>query len=96
MAEKTRREFLKASAAPIVPRNWVEGPSAIKLPDRWIVYLDCYRERRYGAATSTDLVDWEDITKTIQSPDLYQNSSLIGRYSRNQPKPSAAQRDRAI
>jgi len=58
----------KPAAAPIVPRNWVEGPSAIKLPDRWIVYFDCYKQRRYGAACSTDLADWEDITKTIQFP----------------------------
>ena len=48
--------------------NWVEGPSAIKMGDHWIVYYDCYTKGRYGAVVSTDLKTWTDITDQIQFP----------------------------
>ncbi|MBN2474391.1 MAG: glycoside hydrolase family 43 protein [Pirellulales bacterium] len=53
---------------PISPRDWIEGPSAIRIGDRWFVYFDCYRRHRYGAATSTDLERWTDVTDKLVVP----------------------------
>ena len=53
---------------PISPLDWIEGPSAIEKNDRWIVYFDCYRVHRYGAAASNDLVHWSNITDRLQVP----------------------------
>ena len=34
---------------------WAEGPTVLRVGNRWIVYFDRYREHRYGALASTDL-----------------------------------------
>ncbi len=49
-------------------QDWVEGPSAIKIGERWIVYYDCYRDGRYGAVASTDLETWTDLTDQLSFP----------------------------
>jgi hypothetical protein len=47
---------------------WVEGPTALRLGDEYIVYFDCYREQRYGAMTSRDLVHWHDVSHRLLMP----------------------------
>jgi hypothetical protein len=41
--------------APITGAYWAEGPTALRVGNRWIVYFDRYRENRYGAMTARDL-----------------------------------------
>jgi hypothetical protein len=53
---------------PSFTRNWVEGPTAIKIGDYYMVYYDCYRDHHYGAVRSKDLVHWEDVTGAIRFP----------------------------
>lgn len=48
--------------------NWVEGPSAIQIDGKWIVYYDCYTRRHYGAVESSDLKTWTDITGKLKFP----------------------------
>jgi hypothetical protein len=55
-------------SAPITGNYWAEGPTAIKIGDQWIVYFDKYRDHKYGAVTSKDLVNWTDISDKIQMP----------------------------
>jgi len=47
---------------------WAEGPTALKVGNRWIVYFDRYREHRYGALASSDLRAWGDITAQLEMP----------------------------
>lgn len=47
---------------------WVEGPSALKVGEWWIVYYDLYTRGRYGAMRSKDLVNWEDVTPRVSFP----------------------------
>jgi predicted GH43/DUF377 family glycosyl hydrolase len=49
--------------------NWVEGPTAIKIDDNWIVYFDRYTESKMGAVISTDLDSWTDITDQLSFPE---------------------------
>ena len=64
-------------AAPIIPRDWIEGPSAIRLADRWIVYFDCYSKGIYGAAVSTDLGQWNDITEKLRFPGRARHGTIL-------------------
>ena len=48
--------------------NWVEGPTALKVGDSWIVYYDCYAKKHYGAVRSKDLKNWENITDKLAFP----------------------------
>ena len=54
-------------SAPFTP-SWVEGPSAIRIGDQYVVYFDCYTKDRYGAVRSRNLKDWEDITAQLDFP----------------------------
>ena len=56
-------------SAPITGDYWAEGPTALRVGDRWIVYFDRYREHRYGALASADLEHWTDITASLSLPD---------------------------
>lgn len=49
-------------------RDWVEGPSALKVGEDFLVYFDAYRDRRYEAKRSRDLKNWEDVTSKIAFP----------------------------
>lgn len=55
---------------PLTPEGmWVEGPTAIKIGEDYVVYYDAYRERHYGAMRSRDLKTWEDVTAKLKMPD---------------------------
>lgn len=49
-------------------KNWIEGPTALKIGDYWYLYYDCYRDKHYGAVRSKDLKNWEDITDKVSFP----------------------------
>src|SRR5688500_20400407 len=51
------------------PGLWVEGPTALKVGEHYIVYFDAYQTKHYGALRSRDLVTWEDVTKQMTFPD---------------------------
>lgn len=57
-----------SASAPITGDYWAEGPSAIKIGERWFVYFDKYRDHRYGAVASTDLQNWADISAQVSFP----------------------------
>ena len=58
-------------------RDWVEGPSAIKIGDDWLVYFDQYREHRYGAVKSKDLKGWQDISGELLFPADHRHGSVL-------------------
>jgi hypothetical protein len=53
---------------PITGDYWAEGPTALKLDGRWIVYFDKYTQRTYGAVASEDLVTWTDVSDRVRFP----------------------------
>jgi hypothetical protein len=55
-------------STPITGNYWAEGPTAIKIGDRWHVYFDKYRDHKYGMVTSPDLVEWTDESDKLQMP----------------------------
>lgn len=56
------------ASPPITGNYWAEGPSAIQMGGRWIVYFDKYTEHRYGAVASSDMKRWEDISAQVKFP----------------------------
>ncbi len=56
-----------ASSPPFSP-DWVEGPTAARINNEWIVYFDMYRDKRYGAVKSADLKNWETVTDKLAMP----------------------------
>jgi hypothetical protein len=65
------------ASLPISGNYWAEGPTAIKIGERWIVYFDKYREHRYGAVASTDWKQWEDISAQLQFPEGARHGTVL-------------------
>jgi hypothetical protein len=61
------KNYSKASL-PITGNYWAEGPTAIRIGEKWIVYFDKYKDRKYGAVSSADLINWTDISDKISFP----------------------------
>ncbi|HYO22825.1 MAG TPA: glycoside hydrolase family 43 protein [Flavisolibacter sp.] len=57
-----------APTKPITGNYWAEGPTAIKVNGEWVVYFDKYRDRKYGAVASKDLMNWRDISDQVSFP----------------------------
>lgn len=57
-----------APSAPITGKYWAEGPAVIRINGNWIVYFDKYTEHKYGAISSTDLINWTDISDKVSFP----------------------------
>jgi beta-xylosidase len=68
MAVSDAEEGPYGPPGPAFTRAWVEGPSALRLGNEYIVYFDCYRDQLYGAVTSKDLVHWQDVSARVVMP----------------------------
>jgi hypothetical protein len=50
------------------PGLWVEGPTALKVGDDYLVYFDAYTTKHYRVMRSRDLQTWEDVTEHASFP----------------------------
>jgi beta-xylosidase len=58
--------------------DWVEGPSAIKIKDEYLVYFDHYAQPHYyGAVRSKDLEHWEDCSKEMSFPKGHRHGTVL-------------------
>jgi len=55
-------------SAPITGDYWAEGPTALKMGNKWIIYFDRYMQHRYGAVESADLKNWVDVSDKLSMP----------------------------
>ena len=57
-------------SAPFSPAGvWVEGPTALKVGEDYVVYYDMYRDHKFGAVRSRDLKSWEDVSAQFHYPE---------------------------
>lgn len=54
---------------PITGDYWAEGPTPVKIGEKWVVYFDKYRKHKMGAVASADWEHWEDISENISFPE---------------------------
>jgi len=64
-------------SAKITGDYWAEGPTGIKLNGKWIVYFDKYMQHTYGAVTSADLKNWEDISDRLKLPKGTKHGTVL-------------------
>ncbi len=65
-ADKAEGPYSHASAP--FTRDWVEGPTALKIGATWYIYYDAYTRGRMEGARSTDMKTWEPITDQLSFP----------------------------
>jgi len=61
-------EFPITVSEPITGDYWAEGPAPLQVGEYVYVYFDKYRDKKYGAVRSKDMVNWEDISDYISFP----------------------------
>jgi hypothetical protein len=66
-----------SASKPITGNFWAEGPTAIKINGKWIVYFDKYRDGKYGAVESKDMKNWKDISDKISFPQGTRHGSVF-------------------
>ena len=59
------------------PPHWVEGPTAIQIGDKVIIYFDAYASGHFGACESTDMQKWTDITPRLSLPRGIRHGTVI-------------------
>ncbi len=59
------------------PPQWVEGPTAIQIGNKVILYYDCYFAGHFGACKSTDMQRWTDITDQISLPKGIRHGTVL-------------------
>ncbi len=63
--------------SPAFTPSWVEGPTAIDVGDRYIVYFDCYAAHHYGAMVTTDFKTWKDVTHDLHMPKGARHGTVL-------------------
>lgn len=59
-------------------RDWVEGPSVIRIKREYLVYFDHYAEPHYyGAVRSKDLRHWEDCSRLMSFPKGHRHGTVL-------------------
>jgi hypothetical protein len=61
----------------IQPPHWVEGPTAIQIGDKVILYYDCYHDGHFGACESTDMKHWTDLTPQLSMPKGIRHGTVL-------------------
>ncbi|MDO9374306.1 MAG: glycoside hydrolase family 43 protein [Ferruginibacter sp.] len=64
-------------STPITGKYWAEGPTAIYTGKEWIVYFDKYTQHSYGAVTSVDLKNWQDVSDRIKFPQGTRHGTVL-------------------
>ena len=75
-AKKMRGPYTAAGPA-ITGNYWAEGPAVLKIHGQWIVYFDKYRDHRYGAVISRDLIHWTDVSDKVSFPPGVRHGSAF-------------------
>jgi hypothetical protein len=65
------------ASKPITGNYWAEGPTTLRIKDKWIVYFDKYRDHKYGVIESSDLVTWSDISTKISVPTGIRHGTIF-------------------
>jgi len=66
-----------SAGAPITGKTWVEGPTTLRIRDMWLLYYDLYRNHRFEAKSSADLIHWTDISDQISLPKGIRHGSIV-------------------
>lgn len=74
-SKKLTGPYNKASE-PITGNYWAEGPTALQINGKWIVYFDKYRDHKYGAVKQTQN-GWEDISDKISFPEGARHGTVL-------------------
>jgi beta-xylosidase len=76
MADKAIGPY--GAATEPISGDWVEGPSAAKVGDKWLIYFDHYHNPQYyGALESKDLKQWQEVSSKVSFPKGHRHGTVL-------------------
>lgn len=57
--------------------GFTEGPSVVKVKDRWLIYYDSYRKKIYEASATKDFITFENITGKVSLPEGHKHGTIF-------------------
>ncbi len=57
--------------------NFTEGPSVVKIKDRWLIYFDSYRKKTYEAVATKDFKQFYNINTQISVPEGHKHGTIV-------------------
>lgn len=57
--------------------NFTEGPTVAKAGDNYLIYFDAYREKIFGAVSTTDFKNFTNITKQVTVPVGHKHGTIF-------------------
>ncbi len=54
-----------------------EGPTVAKVKNDWLIYFDQYRDKTYGAVSTTDFKSFTNISQEIAVPEGHKHGTII-------------------
>ena len=75
-SEKLAGGYSKPSQ-PITGNYWAEGPTVLRMGDKWLVYFDKYMLHQYGVIESTDLKTWTDLSDKLSMPEGIRHGTVF-------------------
>ncbi|MCD0466954.1 glycoside hydrolase family 43 protein [Flavobacterium sp. ENC] len=53
-----------------------EGPTVVKVDNKWLIYYDNYGEKNYKASATSDFVHFEDVSSKISLPEGHKHGTI--------------------
>ncbi len=60
-----------------ITENFTEGPAWLEKDNTFIIYFDAYRKHKYGAVSTTDFLNFTDISDSIAVPEGHKHGTII-------------------
>jgi hypothetical protein len=74
--EKTPLGPWENISKPFTPK-FTEGPTVLKLKNKWLIYFDAYREKKYGAIETSDFKTFTDVSDKISLPEGHKHGTIF-------------------
>jgi len=56
---------------------FTEGPTVVKIDNDYVIYYDAYRDKKFGAAGTTDFLRFENISGKISLPEGHKHGTIF-------------------
>lgn len=66
-----------SNVSPAFTDTYSEGPTTVKLGDKWLVYYDAYRKKIYAASETKDFVTFRDVTNEVHLPERHKHGTIV-------------------
>jgi hypothetical protein len=60
-----------------VTNHFTEGPSVVKVKDKWFIYFDSYQKKNYGAVFTRDFKTFVNADSLISVPEAHKHGTII-------------------